>query len=147
MAENVYEGMFILDSNRYARDPSGVPKQIGKLVEDVGGELIVSRLWEERRLAYRIKGHAKGVYWLTYFRMEGEKLQSLSRQSEINEIILRHLFLSIDPKIVDAIVAHASGTAETDTEQEVKETPTTAGAGNEMAPAGPAPAPSGATGT
>ena len=146
MAENVYEGMFILDSNRYARDPSGVPKQIGKLVEDVGGELIVSRLWEERRLAYPIKGHAKGVYWLTYFRMEGAKLQTLSRQSEINEIILRHLFLSIDPKIVDAIIAHASGTAETDSEQDVEEEPTSDGAGNEAAPPEPAPTPSGAAG-
>lgn len=145
MAENVYEGMFILDSNRYARDPSGVPNQIGKLVEDIGGELIVSRLWEERRLAYQIKGHSKGVYWLTYFRLEGTKLQSLNRQSEIKEIILRHLFLAIDPKLVDAIIAHASGAAETDSEQEVEEKPKT-DAGKEAAPPEPAATPSGATG-
>ncbi|MBN1851589.1 MAG: 30S ribosomal protein S6 [Pirellulales bacterium] len=109
MAENVYEGMFILDANRYTRDASGVPKQIEKLIQSAGGELIVSRLWEERRLAYPIKGQRKGVYWLTYFRIEGANLQSLNRQSEISDLILRHLFLLIDPKLVDAMIAHASG--------------------------------------
>ena len=75
MAENVYEGMFILDANRYARDPSGLSQQVEQMIQDAGGELIVSRLWEERRLAYPIKGHRKGVYWLTYFRIDGAMIQ------------------------------------------------------------------------
>jgi len=28
LAVNVYEGMFILDANRYSRDPGGVPRRI-----------------------------------------------------------------------------------------------------------------------
>jgi small subunit ribosomal protein S6 len=51
---NVYEGMFILDTNRYARDPDGVSKQIPAMIEKLGGEMLVSRLWEERRLAYPV---------------------------------------------------------------------------------------------
>ncbi len=59
MPANVYEGMFILDSNRYGRDPEAVSNQIPAMIEKLGGEMLVSRLWEERRLAYPIKGHAK----------------------------------------------------------------------------------------
>jgi len=66
--------MFILDSNRFGRDPDGVSGQISELIEKLGGEILVSRLWEERRLAYPIKGQRKGTYWLTYFRLAGGQL-------------------------------------------------------------------------
>ena len=33
MAVNVYEGMFILDSNRYSRDQVGVSGQIGEMIQ------------------------------------------------------------------------------------------------------------------
>ena len=42
MALNVYEGLFIFDSNRYARDPGGVSAQVEDFVQKLGGE--VSRL-------------------------------------------------------------------------------------------------------
>lgn len=107
MAANVYEGMFILDANRYGRDPGGISGQISAMIENLGGEMLVSRLWEERRLAYPIKGQRKGAYWLTYFRVEGERVSDLKRQCRISDDILRSLFLKVEPRIVDALVAHA----------------------------------------
>ncbi len=107
MAENVYEGMFILDSNRYGRDSAAVSGQIPEMIEKAGGEMLVSRLWEERRLAYSIKSHRKGTYWLTYFRLDGSELASLERQCHLSNSILRTLFLKVDPRIVDAVVEHA----------------------------------------
>ena len=107
MVANVYEGMFILDSNRFGRDPDGVSGQIPAMIEKLGGEMLISRFWEERRLAYPIKGQRKGTYWLTYFRLPGGQLATLRRQCEINENLMRFLFLKIDPRIVDALVAHA----------------------------------------
>ena len=47
--------------------------EIVELIEKAGGEILVSRLWEERRLAYPIKGQRKGTYWLTYFRLDGRQ--------------------------------------------------------------------------
>ncbi|MFH1264867.1 MAG: 30S ribosomal protein S6, partial [Planctomycetota bacterium] len=91
MAENVYEGMFLLDSNRYGRDPEGVSSQVSQLIREAGGEILISRLWEERRLAYSIKGRRKGTYWLTYFRIDGEKLTDLNRQCRLRDNILRVL--------------------------------------------------------
>jgi small subunit ribosomal protein S6 len=107
LAAIVYEGMFILDSNRFGRDHETVSGQIPAMVEKLGGEMLVSRLWEERRLAYPINGHRKGTYWLTYFRLDSLRLLELERQCQITDDILRVLFLKVNPRIVDALVAHA----------------------------------------
>ena len=107
MARYVYEGLYILDSGRFARDPEDVSSHIQNLIQQSGGEILVSRLWEERRLAYPIKGHKKGVYWLTYFRLDGGELAGLRRKCQLSDVILRVLFLRVDPRIVDALVEHA----------------------------------------
>jgi len=72
LSEQVYDGTFILDSNRYGKDPNGVAGQITSMIEEIGGEVLVSRMWEERRLAYPIKNQRKGTYWLTYFKVESD---------------------------------------------------------------------------
>ncbi len=108
MAQNVYEGMFILDSNRYGRDAEGVSGRVEQLIGQFGGEMLVSRLWEERRLAYPIKGQRKGTYWLTYFRLDTQQLKELLRQCEIEDAILRQLILKVDPRLVETLVSHAS---------------------------------------
>jgi small subunit ribosomal protein S6 len=107
LSATVYEGMFILDANRYGRDAERISNQISQLITDVGGEILVSRFWEERRLAYPINGHRKGVYWLTYFRLDSMRLIEIQRKVEINDDILRTLFLKVDPRIVETLVAHA----------------------------------------
>lgn len=107
MAANIYEGMYILDSNRYARDPAGVSGQIPEMIQKLGGQILASRLWEERRLAYPIDGHRKGTYWLTYFKLDSNQVTSLSRQCQISDSVLRTLFLKVDPRIADALVSHA----------------------------------------
>jgi len=107
LAQNVYEGLFILDSNRYGHDPDGVSGQIPALIQKLGGEILVSRLWEERRLSYPIKGQRKGTYWLIYFRLDTNQLAEVKKQCQINENLLRGLFLKVEPRIVDALVEHA----------------------------------------
>ena len=109
MAErsNVYEAMIIFDSNRYARERAGMPAEVEKMIQAGGGEVLVSRLWEERRLAYAINGQRKGTYWLIYFRGPSSMLTALNREWEINEGILRHLVLKVHPHLVDVVLEHA----------------------------------------
>ena len=107
MATNVYEGMFILDSNRYARDPAGVSGQIPDMITKLGGEMLVSRLWEDRRLEYPINGHRRGTYWLTYFKLDSGQIVPLNRQCQLNETVVRSLVIKIHPRLVDALVEHA----------------------------------------
>jgi small subunit ribosomal protein S6 len=103
----VYEGMFILDPSKYSRDPAGSAQQVSDIITQHGGTILAARLWDERKLAYPIKGHKKGIYWLTYFRMEGGNLTALERQCEITDDIIRKLVLKVDARIADALVQHA----------------------------------------
>lgn len=109
MPQNAYECLFILDSNRYARDSAGVSRAVSTLIEDHGGEVLASRLWLEQRLAYPINGQRKGTYWLTYFRMDPSRLKEFNRACQLKESILRHLVLKVDPRLIDVLVDHALG--------------------------------------
>jgi small subunit ribosomal protein S6 len=104
---SVYEGMFILDPSKYSRDPAAMAQLVVDLITQHGGSILASRLWDERKLAYPINGHKKGVYWLTYFRMPGGGITPLERQCEITDDIIRKLILKVEPRIADALVQHA----------------------------------------
>lgn len=75
----VYEAMFIFDSGRFARDRAALPAEVEAMIKAGGGEVLVSRLWEERRLAYPIAGQRKGTYWLIYFRAPTSAITPLNR--------------------------------------------------------------------
>lgn len=109
MAQNFYEGLYILDSNRFARDPDGIVQQITDALTGCGAEIMVSRMWEERRLAYPIKKQRRGTYWLIYFKMESTKLNEVNRRLQLASDILRFLHVKIDPRIIDVLVEHARG--------------------------------------
>jgi small subunit ribosomal protein S6 len=84
-----------------------MPAEVEKSIKSGGGEVLVSRLWEERRLAYAIAGQRRGTYWLFYFRGPSSMLTSLNREWEIHDGILRHLVLKVHPHLVDAVLEHA----------------------------------------
>ncbi len=105
--ENVYEGLFILNSEAYARNPEGVSGIIADTIESLGGVVRVSRLWDERKLAYAIKNHRRGAYWLAYFRLSTDKLAELNRQFQLKNDIIRFLITTLDPRLEETLVQHA----------------------------------------
>ncbi len=107
MASANYECLFLFDSNHYARDPGGVAAAVQDMITNAGGQILVSRLWAEQRLAFPIKGHNKGTYWLVIFKLDTLKLKELNRACQLNESLLRFLFTRLDARLVDALVAHA----------------------------------------
>jgi small subunit ribosomal protein S6 len=104
MPNNVYECLLLLDTNKVAGDVPAAAKQIHTILERHHAEMLASRPWDERRLAYPIKGHKKGLYYLTYFRTEGKNLVEIERDFALNETILRQMMLRVDPKIVDRVL-------------------------------------------
>jgi small subunit ribosomal protein S6 len=96
--------MFLLDTNKVAGDVSAASKQLHAILERNHAEVLASRPWDERRLAYPIKSHKKGLYYLTYFRCEGNTVVNIERDCALNEMILRMLILHIDPKLVDIML-------------------------------------------
>ena len=109
MAETVYESMFILNPNSYAKNPSGAASTLEQLIASSGGKILASRLWNEQKLAYPINGHRKGVYWLTYFQLESTNMPEFNRACQLTDIVVRHLAIRIDPRLADTLVAVAKG--------------------------------------
>ena len=107
MPASVYECMFLLDTNKVSGDVPGAAQQLHAVLEKNHAELLASRPWDERRLAYPIKrggvSHKKGLYYLTYFRAEGKDLAPLTHDLSLNEMVLRNLILRTEPKLVDVM--------------------------------------------
>ncbi|MFO0880647.1 MAG: 30S ribosomal protein S6 [Gemmataceae bacterium] len=108
MRANVYECMFILDTNKVAGDQQGVVKQLHTLLERNNAEVLASRPWSEQKLAYPIKAHnvlhKKGLYYLVYFRTESKNLVNIERDLKLNETIVRNMIMRVDSKLVDIML-------------------------------------------
>src|SRR3954452_17474765 len=107
MPANVYECMFLLDTTKVGGDVPTATKQIHGILERNHAEILASRPWDERRLSYPIKGHKKGLYYLTYFRSDGGNLLVFERVCHLIEMISRTLILYVDPKLVEPMLAMA----------------------------------------
>jgi small subunit ribosomal protein S6 len=112
--------MFLLDIGKMSRDWNKATKQVQELLERHGAEVLVTRPWDERPLAYPIKRQRRGMYLLSYFRTDGSKIAEIERDCRLNEGILRQLILKVDPKLVEQLVAQAMATPEAE-EEEVEE--------------------------
>lgn len=102
--ENFYETMFILAPEAYARNQEEVPAKLAKTIESLGGKIRVSRLWEERKFAYPIKNHNRGVYWVIYYRITTDKIAELNYQFRLNGDVLRFLPIKLDTRLEEAVV-------------------------------------------
>lgn len=104
MSEYMYEGMFLLDSNRFSADPAAAQQSVLGMLERVGASVVASRPWQEGKLAYPIDNHRKGLYYLACFKMDGSQMDELHRLGKLNETVLRQLVVRHEPVIFDAMV-------------------------------------------
>jgi small subunit ribosomal protein S6 len=94
-----YEGMFLVDPNKYTEDPEAVEGEVKALVEKHGGKIAQFERWDDRKLAYEIDGHKRGVYLLTHFEMPGEGIDAMSRETRIIDSIVRQMVVRLDEDI------------------------------------------------
>ena len=91
----LYEAMFLFDPT-FATDFGNVDREVGRILERAGAELVSCRKWDERRLAYEVEGRKRGTYVLTYFRGEPSRIGSIERDVQLSEDVLRVLVLRAD---------------------------------------------------
>jgi small subunit ribosomal protein S6 len=101
--------MFLLNPNAYAKNPNGAQSMVEDLIANAGGKVLASRLWNEQKLAFPVDGHRKGVYWLTYFSLDSVQIPKFNRACQLQDMVLRHLAIKIDPRIADTLSAVAKG--------------------------------------
>ena len=107
MPVNTYEAMFLLDSTKAAASWDDTVKHVHDILTKHHSEIVASRQWDERRLAYAVEGHKKGTYLLTYFRTGRENLKDIVADCKLSDVILRELVLQVHPKLVDHLVNQA----------------------------------------
>ncbi|HYE63466.1 MAG TPA: 30S ribosomal protein S6 [Phycisphaerales bacterium] len=90
-----YEAMFLIGQN-VAADLTGVIQHINEILARGNAEVIAMRKWDERKLAYEIRGQKRGLYILVYFRAPGPDVAHIERDCNLSEKILRALILRAD---------------------------------------------------
>lgn len=111
--EHLYEGMFLLDSGKFAADPDGLSAQLVALIEKAGGEVTAHRPWQDGRLAYEIEGHRKGLHYVAMFKMQGDRIGELARACKLSNLVIRHMVIHQEPVVYEAMVnALTSGPSE-----------------------------------
>ncbi len=92
---NNYEAMFLFPQSATANLGEASDHVLAHL-EKVGGEVISFRKWDDRRLAFPIKGNKRGVFFLGYFKLAGDKMAGLERNLLLSEEIVRFLITRAD---------------------------------------------------
>jgi small subunit ribosomal protein S6 len=94
-----YEGMFLVDPVQHGADSDAVEGTVKGLLEKHGAKIQQFETWDERKLAYEIKGHRRGVYLLAHFEMPGESVAALHADCKLTESILRQMLVRLEDDI------------------------------------------------
>ncbi len=127
-----YEAMFLL-GQAVAADLGGAVAHINEVLARGHAEVVALKKWDERRLAYEIKGQKRGTYILAYFKAEAKNLAHIERDCNLSEKLLRTLILRADHLTVEEMQS-ADGRKELEVEIRMR-------ASQPQTPAAEAPAP------
>ncbi len=115
--KRIYEAMFLFDTVT-GNNAEKVSEIINRLMERSDSELISQTVWDERRLAYEIQGHRRGVYVLAFFRTSPDKIDQIERDIRLSGDVLRALILKRD-KLTEQQIKELTERTEAIPEEEV----------------------------
>ena len=92
-----YEILYIIRPDISEDDKNALVERFDTLLKDQGAEVIESKDWEKKRLAYDIKDYTEGLYHLVELNADNaDALNEFDRLARINRDILRHMIVQID---------------------------------------------------
>lgn len=89
----LYEGMFLL-SQSAAGDLGAAMDFLKGVFARAEAEVLVQRKWDERKLAFPIKGQKRGTYILAIFRARASQIANIKRDCDLSEQVVRTLLIS-----------------------------------------------------
>ena len=93
-----YETIFIVKPSLTEEETKAQIELVKTNITKNGGEVIECEDIGLRELAYEIKNIRRGYYYVIYFTAPSESIIELERNYNINENILRHLFIKFESK-------------------------------------------------
>ena len=94
-----YETIYIVDPNLENTILEKTMTEIGQELEKTKAKIINHRDWGKKRLAYQIAKQKYGSFILLQFEIEDlSKMQDFDQWLKLNNLILRHMTVSLDQK-------------------------------------------------
>ena len=105
-----YEGLFLFPQSAVS-DLQGAADHVLEILNRASAQIVSFKKWDERRLAFEIKGNKRGLYFLAYFMAKGSKLHQIERDCNLSERLLRAMITRAD-QVTDEIIQAAEGRAQ-----------------------------------
>jgi small subunit ribosomal protein S6 len=96
----LYEAMYILDSALEESAVEGIANTLEEHVRAHGGEVIATREFGRRRLAFEIDGHTSGTYMVLYFKSHGDVVDEVTHEMHLTDGIVRGIVVVANPKAI-----------------------------------------------
>jgi len=90
-----YELLFVIDPTLSEEDKETLLNRVKGYLEQADGEISSFKSWGLRRLAYTIKNHKEGQYYLVQCAMTPEKVSEFRRSLTLAEGVLRELVIRV----------------------------------------------------
>lgn len=91
-----YELMYIVRPNIEEDAKKALVERFSEILTSNGAEIIESKEWGKRRLAYEINDFKEGFYQIVKANAETEAINEFTRLANINEDIIRHIAVRLD---------------------------------------------------
>lgn len=102
-ASRTYETTILVKAADSRADPDGTLATIRQIYEAEGATFLELEKWEERALAYPIKGETSATYYVGYFSAPPAALEKIERRVVLGTAILRQLVVARPGKDLQAI--------------------------------------------
>lgn len=109
----LYEGMYLM-SPTASGDLAGSLAFIREILTRAGAEILTIQKWDDRKLAYPIRGQKRGTYILALFRVNGVQIANIERDCNLSDQVIRNLMTRADhlgETEIDSIIKGGERTA------------------------------------
>ncbi|WP_409252414.1 30S ribosomal protein S6 [Bacillus sp. SCS-153A] len=88
-----YEVMYIIRPNVDDETKKAVVERFDNVLTSNGAEIVESKEWGKRRLAYEINDFRDGYYQLVKIQSNNEAVSEFDRLAKISDDIIRHIVI------------------------------------------------------
>ncbi len=101
----LYETLYAFDATRMSAEGDAIRLALRNNLEKYDAEILIERPWDENgKLAYPINKQKKAYFYIVYYKMESTKQGELESDLRINENLLRHMTINVDPKWAESVL-------------------------------------------
>ncbi len=92
----LYEALFLIESGKAATDWEATEGALMSILEKHGGDVRQKAYYDERKLAYPVKGSRRGAYLLVHFDAEPTAIQEIHGDLNLTDAALRTMITVIE---------------------------------------------------